>query len=219
MSADAVLFDMDGVLVDSERHWVPAEREEILPAVVAGDPPAVGEITGMNYREIYDYVAERYETTLDREAFLALYDETAQEIYGERVSLLPGLPALLDDFAAAGVRTAVVSSSPHDWIDRVLDRFDLRESFDAVVSAEDLDAPGKPAPRIYDHAAGRLGVDPADCLAVEDSEHGVASAVAAGATVVGYRSGADDDLDLSGADIAVADPKTLVRTIRDRTGP
>lgn len=218
MSADAVLFDMDGVLVDSERYWVPAEREEILPAAVAGDPPAVGEITGMNYREIYEYVAEHYDTTLDREAFLALYDETASEIYGERVSLLPGLPDLLDDLDAADVRTAVVSSSPHDWIDRALDRFDLRGRFDAVVSAEDLDAPGKPAPRIYEHAAGRVGVAPAACLAVEDSEHGVASAVAAGATVVGYRSGADDDLDLSGADVVVDDPETVVRTIRDRAG-
>jgi len=219
MSADAVLFDMDGVLVDSERHWVPAEREEILPAAVAGDPPAVGEITGMNYREIYDYVAEHYDATLDREAFLELYEETARKIYGEQVSLLPGLPDLLDDLATAGVQTAVVSSSPHDWIDRVLDRFDLDDRFDAVVSAEDLDAPGKPAPRIYEHAAGRLGVDPAESLAVEDSEHGVASAVAAGATVVGYRSGADDDLNLSGADVVVENPETLVRTIRDRTGP
>lgn len=218
MTAEAVLFDMDGVLVDSERYWVDAEREEILPAAVAGETPAVGEITGLNYRDIYEYVAENYETTMDRAAFLALYDETAREIYGERVSLLSGLPALLEDLAAAGVRTAVVSSSPQDWIARVTERFDLEDAFDAVVSAEDLDGPGKPSPRIYEHAADLVGAAPADCLAVEDSEHGVASAVAAGATVVGYHSDADDELDLSGADVVVADPAALVRTVRDRTG-
>jgi len=217
MTAEAVLFDMDGVLVDSERYWVQREREEILPNAVAGAPPRIGDVTGLNYRDIYEYVAENHDIVVDRETFLGTYEDAAAEIYGQQVSLLAGAADLLDDLATAGVPAAIVSSSPHDWIGTVVERFDLGDAFDAVVSAEDLDGPGKPAPDVYEYAAAAVDADPADCLAVEDSEHGVASAATAGATVVGYRSGADDDLDLSTADIVVDDPATLVATVRDRT--
>lgn len=214
MSVDAACFDMDGVLVDSERYWVQTEREEILPAAVADDPPRIGDITGLNYRDIYEYVAEHHEVVVDREEFLGMYEAAAREIYGDRVALLAGVEPLLDDLAAAGIPATIVSSSPHEWIGTVTDRFGLDDAFAAVVSAEDVDGPGKPAPDVYEHAAERVDADPGDALAIEDSEHGVASAAAAGATVVGYRSGADDDLDLSGADAVVETPAALRAAVR-----
>jgi HAD superfamily hydrolase (TIGR01509 family) len=217
MPARAVLFDMDGVLVDSEHYWVARERDHILPDAVAGDPPRIGDVTGMNYREIYEYVAEHHEPVVSQEEFLATYEDAAETVYGDEVALLDGVEGLLDDLRAAGVTTAIVSSSPHDWIDLVRDRFGLHDAFDAVVSAEDVDAPGKPAPDVYEYAAAVVDVAPEDCVAVEDSEHGVASAVAAGMTVVGYRSGADDTLDLSGADVVVDTPAALLAAVRART--
>jgi HAD superfamily hydrolase (TIGR01509 family) len=205
---DAVCFDMDGVLVDSESHWEPAERERIYPEAVPGVDVNPGATTGMNYREIYDYLAERHAVAVSREEFLELYDEAAADIYGERVELMDGLPDLLASLRAGGVALALVSSSPHDWIDLVLERFDL-DGFDAVVSAEDVDAPGKPEPFVYEYAASRLGVDPADAVAVEDSRHGVAAASAAGMTAVGYRSASDRRVDLSAADAVVDGPTEL----------
>jgi len=216
MPADAVLFDMDGVLVDSERYWVRREREAILPATVEGEAPEISEITGLNYRDIYEHVAAEYEVAVDRERFLELYDEAAAEVYGEQVRPLPGLDDLLGALSDAGVPAAIVSSSPHDWIDRVVERFDLGDAFAAVVSAEDLDGPGKPAPDVYEHAAARVGADPDACVAVEDSAHGVASASAAGATVVGYRSESDDSADLSAADAVAATPADLAAAVRER---
>jgi HAD superfamily hydrolase (TIGR01509 family) len=216
MPADAVLFDMDGVLVDSERYWVRREREAILPATVDGEAPEIAEITGLNYRDIYEHVAAEYDVAVDRERFLDLYEEAAAEVYGQQVRLLPGLRDLLSALADAGVPAAVVSSSPQDWIDRVVERFDLGDAFAAVVSAEDLDGPGKPEPGIYEHAAARVGADPAACVAVEDSEHGVAAAAAAGAFVVGYRSESDDRADLSAADAVAATPADLRAAIRER---
>lgn len=216
MSAAAVLFDMDGVLVDSERYWVRREREAILPAAVDGETPEIAEITGLNYREIYEHVAAEYDVVVDRERFLELYEEAATEIYGQQVRLLPGLEDLLAALSDAGVPAAVVSSSPHDWIDTVLDRFALGDAFAAVVSAADLDGPGKPEPGIYEHAAARLDADPAACVAVEDSEHGVAAAAAAGATVVGYRSASDDRADLSRADVVAEAPAELRAAVRER---
>ena len=212
----AVCFDMDGVLVDSESYWEPAERERIYPAAVPDVEVDPAETTGMNYREIYDHLAERYPVALSREEFLSLYDETADDIYGGQVALLEGLPDLLAALRAEGVALALVSSSPHAWIDVVLERFDLGDAFDAVISAEDVDAPGKPEPYVYEHAAGALGVDPRAAVAVEDSRHGVAAAVAAGMTAVGYRSASNRTVDLSRADVVVERPDELRSALLER---
>lgn len=206
---DCVLFDMDGVMVDSEDYWVELQREEILPRTVPDEEVEVAEVTGMNYREIYDYLEEEYGTAVSREEFVDLFDDTAQRLYGERVELLEGLHGLLEELHGRDVRVALVSSSPHDWIGIVLERFDLEGEFDAVVSAEEIDGPGKPDPAIFEYAADEVGVSADRCVAVEDSENGVEAAARAGTTVVAYRIDAHGDIDLSSADVVVDDPEEL----------
>jgi HAD superfamily hydrolase (TIGR01509 family) len=205
---DAVLFDMDGVIVDTEGFWRARETEVILPAAVVGDPPSQAEIRGVNYRETYDYLAERYEMAVDRDAFLDLYESVAADLY-ESTELMPGFHDLLATLHDRGRRVAIVSSSPRAWIERVVERFDL--DVDATVSTEDVDGPGKPAPDVYVAAATRLGVAAADCVAVEDSPNGVRSASRAGATTVAY--GGDPEATRL-ADYAAADPGEL-RTVLD----
>lgn len=180
---DAVLFDMDGVIVDTEAFWRDREAEVILPAAVAAGDPSQAEIRGINYRETYDYLAERYEMALDRDEFLDLYESAAAELY-ESADLMPGFRDLLASLHDRGLRVAVVSSSPPSWIARVVDRFDL--DVEETVSTEDVDGPGKPDPDVYAAAAARLGVDPSDCVAVEDSPNGVRAATGAGITTVAY---------------------------------
>ncbi|WP_435360233.1 HAD family hydrolase [Haloarchaeobius sp. DFWS5] len=216
MSHRAVLFDMDGVLVDSEDYWVEREENEILPWAVPDDEIAVREITGMNYREIYDYLDERYDVAVSKADWIARFDETAVDIYTKHVELLPGFAAWLAERREAGIPIALVSSSPHHWLDRVCERFGLE--FDAIVSAEDVDAPGKPEPHIFEYAAEQVDCEPEECVSVEDSEHGVASAVAAGTTCVGYRSGADDSVDLSEAEVVVDSPADLLGTVDELLG-
>jgi HAD superfamily hydrolase (TIGR01509 family) len=214
---DGCFFDMDGVVVDSERHWVPLENERILPAVVDAPPgrgPAASEITGMNVRDAYAYLDREYGTTVDLDGYLATYDDAAAELYDERVALMPGFPSLVDALRADHVAVALVSSSPHRWIDRVLDRFDLRDAFDAVVSADDVDGPGKPAPDVYETAAARVDVDPTASVAVEDSVHGLAAARAARMTAVAYRTTANADSTFDDADV-VADGPDELRTVLD----
>ncbi len=213
MSQRAVLFDMDGVIVDSEDYWVEAEREELLPAVVPEADVAVSEVTGLNYREIYDYLESEYGTAVTREEFVERFEGVARGIYADRVSLLPEFHALLADLDERGVPVAIVSSSPHDWIDVVRERFDLTEAFDAVVSAEGIDGPGKPDPYIYEHAADLVGVAPEAAVAVEDSGHGVSAAAAAGVHTVAYRIAAHDDPDLSPADAVVESLEELRETV------
>jgi len=212
----AVLFDMDGVIVDSERYWHEAQPEHIFPATLAGEYPDLDETTGMNYREIYDYLDANYEPKISKEAFIALFDETAREIYRERVSLLDGFHDLHAELGASGVTVAIVTSAPPAWHEIVTERFDI--AVDATISAEDIDGDGKPAPDVYEHAANGLSIDPADCLVVEDSKNGVKAGKRAGMVVIAYRSGPNDDTDLSAADVVVDSPEELRAEIRRQTG-
>ncbi|APW97321.1 haloacid dehalogenase [Halobiforma lacisalsi AJ5] len=212
----AVLFDMDGVLVDSEDYWVRFEREEILPAAVPHADVDLAEISGMNYREIYDYLEDEYGTEITREEFVDRFVATAEEIYGERVTLLDGLGNLLAELEDRGASTALVSSSPHDWIGVVLERFGLEGEFDRVISADDIDAASKPAPDVFEFAADELGVAAADCVVVEDSENGIAAGARAGASVVAYRIDAHGDIDRSPADAVVDSPAALRASVLER---
>lgn len=206
---EAVCFDMDGVLVDSEDYWVPYEKDELLPRIGLGDLD-IDEITGMNYREIHDYLVETYGIGMHRDEFLGWYEETAERIYGEDVTLLPGAHDLVADLRGRDTHVAIVSSSPHDWIDVVRERFGL--DVDAVVSADAIEGPGKPHPTVYEHAAGELDVEPARTVAVEDSVHGIESADRAGMHVVGFRHGGGDEsheTDRSRADYVARSPTDL----------
>ncbi|RZH67314.1 HAD family hydrolase [Natrinema altunense] len=205
----AVLFDMDGVLVDSEDYWVEFQREEILPATVPDEDVAVAETSGMNFREIYDYLDDEYGAAISREAFVQRFTEAAEEIYTERAALLDGLHALLAELDDRGVPTALVSSSPHEWIGMVTERFDLENEFDHVISADDIDAASKPAPDIFEYAAAEIGVPAEDCVVVEDSENGIEAAARAGTVVIAYRIDAHGDIDRSPADEVVASPAAL----------
>jgi len=205
---------MDGVIVNSERYWVEIEEEEILPSAVDGSPDT-SETTGMNFREIYDYLEARNEMTASKEEFVDRYQQAARDIYGEKVELQANFRDLVADIREDGRTVALVSSSPHDWIDRMLDRFDLRDSFDRIISAEEIDGKSKPEPDVYEYAAGEVGVDPEDCIAVEDSTNGVKSAKAAGMQAVGYRNQSDDELDLSEADAVAESPEELREILLD----
>jgi len=212
---DAVCFDMDGVLVDSEDYWIELERETILPRSVPDETVPVEEVTGIFYEEQYDILAEQYDVAIDYDEFVSLYEEAADEIYGAKVALTPGTRELLADLQSAGVPVAMVTSSPPEWYEIVLDRFDLWDLFDVVVSASDLDGPGKPEPAIYERAAAELGVDPAETLAVEDSRHGTTAARRAGMTVVSFGVGAAEGA-TEHADFVAETPAEMSEIVRSQ---
>ncbi|SEH17361.1 haloacid dehalogenase superfamily, subfamily IA, variant 3 with third motif having DD or ED/haloacid dehalogenase superfamily, subfamily IA, variant 1 with third motif having Dx(3-4)D or Dx(3-4)E [Natronorubrum sediminis] len=209
----AVLFDMDGVLVDSETYWSTFEHEELFPDALPHEDIDRAGTSGMNFRDIYDYLEGEYGTEISRSEWIDRFDAAAETIYTERVSLLDGLHDLLEELDERGVHTALVSSSPHHWIEQVLERFDLEGSFDRVVSADDIDAPSKPNPGVFEHAAAELDISPATSLVVEDSENGIEAASRAGTTVVAYRIEAHGDLDYSSADHVVETPAEVRETV------
>ena len=196
----AVIFDMDGVIVDSELHWKAVEAEFLQGLVGSwGDEDQRG-IIGMSLYDIHQRLVDRYQLQISREEFLHFYRDLSKIIYGERASLIPGFSETIQSLVDGGVRVGLASSSPHSWIGMVLDRFNLRPHFTAVVSSDDVEGRGKPAPDIYLFAAGVMGIAPERCLAIEDSSKGVTSAKSAGMRCFGLRNGHNEDQDLSAAD-------------------
>jgi len=215
MRVEAVVFDMDGVVVDSETYWE-GELEEILEAVVPDvdvDPRA---LVGINVHDQYERLAAEYDLALDRTGYVGLFDRRADEIYGEQAELMEGFDELVDAIGERDRTVGLVTSSLREWVATVFDRFHLDGRFDVVVTAADENVPGKPAPDLYELAAARLGVDPTELLVVEDSANGVAAARAAGAYVIAYAVGPSAELDHSGADEVARDPVDLRRRVLTR---
>jgi len=182
---DAVVFDMDGVLVDTEHLW--DEVREALTEEWGGryTPEAQEAMMGMSSRESSRYL---HETVGLREPPEVINDEVVRRMLARYETDLPVLPGAVDavrQLAADGLSLAVASSSNRPLIDAVLSRLDLAEAFSVTVSSEEVER-GKPAPDVYLEAARRLSVDPARCAAVEDSASGIRAAHAAGMRVVAY---------------------------------
>jgi len=182
----AVVFDCDGVLVDSEPHsaaaWVAVLGSRGHRATAAD----VADCTGLGYTATYEHLA-----AVDPAAALpsaeALWPEVQAalaESFDRGLTVFPDAAACVTELAFAGVPLAVASSSRRERLDLTLERSGLGRYFDAVVSGDEVEH-GKPAPDVYLLAAQRLGVRPEECLAVEDTGHGAASAAAAGMRVLG----------------------------------
>ncbi|MFN8388666.1 MAG: HAD family phosphatase [Bdellovibrionota bacterium] len=200
---DAIIFDMDGVLVNSEVHWKAVESEFLSGLVPGWSDADQSAILGMSAYDVHARLVEKYGLTLSREAYIEYYRGLSQTIYGERSALLPGVSQLVRSLHERGTLLALASSSPHSWIDIVLERFDLRRCFRAIVSSDDLGGKGKPAPDIYLKAAERLGVNPIRCVAIEDTRKGLQSAQAAGMRTIGVLNGFNHPADVAAAGIVL----------------
>lgn len=200
----ALIFDMDGVIVDSELHWKSTEGFFLQSLIPDWTSAEQDRIIGLSVHDVYRLLTQEYGVRLSKEQFLEMYQGMAEEIYGEKSSLIPGFCELLAWLKEQGVPVALASSSPMSWIDIVLDRFDLRSSFEVVVSADELEAGrGKPSPAIYLLTAERLGVAPQRCVVIEDSMNGALSAKGAGMFCIGFRNGFNEEQDLGAADVIV----------------
>ena len=197
--ARAVLWDVDGTLIDSsEYHWLSwrdALAAESFPVTREQFDATFGQRNDEILRGYFgaDYPAAEVKRVADSK-------ETAyRTLVRERgISPLPGVRDWLERLKARGWRQAVASSAPRQNLDAILDALSLHDYFDAIVSAEDV-TNGKPDPQVFLVAARRLGVPPSSCVVVEDAPAGVEAARRAGMRSVGVLS-SHGDLD---ADVVV----------------
>lgn len=179
---EAVVFDLDGVLVDSEPVWDAARRAVVADAGGRWQDGATRAMMGMSAPEWSRYLREELEVPLDP---AEINDRVVDRLLDEYRRRLPLLPGAVDAVERIGARWALglASSANRPVIDAVLEAAGLTGSFAATVSGEEV-ARGKPAPDVYLAAAEKLGVSPADAVAVEDSTNGLRSAAAARMLVV-----------------------------------
>jgi beta-phosphoglucomutase-like phosphatase (HAD superfamily) len=135
---DAVIFDMDGVIVDSEIHWKTTEGYFLRSLIPAWSMNDQDRIIGLGVHDLYTLLVSTYHLQKTKEQFLALYQEMANEIYRQKVSLMEGFTELLSTLNESNIPVALASSSPGSWINIMLQRFSLRDSFKVVVSADEL---------------------------------------------------------------------------------
>jgi HAD superfamily hydrolase (TIGR01509 family) len=179
---EAVVFDLDGVLVDSEPVWEQVRRG--LVAERGGHWPADAQrrIMGMSTPEWARYLSEDLGVGLPPDEVATLVTDQMVARYQERVPFIDGAVDAVRRFAARWP-LGLASSSPPRLIETVLQSAGLRSSFKVVMSTEQV-AHGKPAPDIYLAVTAALGCPPPDCAAVEDSSNGLRSAAAAGLRVI-----------------------------------
>jgi HAD superfamily hydrolase (TIGR01509 family) len=188
MSPKLVIFDNDGVLVDSEPI---AHRVLSGYLTELGYPTTLEEsfhyFLGNAARNVHKVIADRFGGSLP-EDFTARCHERVFAAFRRGLTATPGAAELLTELRRRGIPYCLASSSDHAWIDLTLDRTGLRAHLppEAVFSAQDIGGVGKPAPDLFLHAAASFGADPRDCLVVEDSPNGVLAARAAGMDVLGY---------------------------------
>jgi len=179
---EAVVFDMDGVIIDSEPVWERVRRDFV--AAHGGRWPADAQhrLMGMSTAEWSAYMAADFGLDFTPAEVAERVIAGMAGVYASHLPLLPGAVDAVRTLAARWP-LAVASSSPASLITVVLEAAELRTAFAATVSSEEV-ARGKPAPDVYLEAAARLGVRPVACAAVEDSANGLRAAAAAGLAVI-----------------------------------
>ena len=191
----AVIFDLDGVLVDTEpRHFA------ALNAVLAAEgyrlaPEDNRLFLGLTLERTWDLVVERFGLTGAREDYHRRYDRAVLAELEQPLDPAPGVRQLLEALRAAGLPLALASSSRRAWVTATLHSLGLAEYFPITVAGDEVTA-GKPDPEIFLSAARRLGVPPERCLVIEDSPAGIEAARRAGMRVIAVRTPLTDGLDL-----------------------
>jgi HAD superfamily hydrolase (TIGR01509 family) len=179
---EAVVFDMDGVLIDSEPVWEEVRRGLVAERGGRWLPDTQDRLMGMSTGEWSAYMSQDLEVGLTPDEVAKAVIDAMADRYAAHLPLMPGAVEAVTALAARWP-LAVASSAPQSLIEVVLDASGLRPSFKAALSSERV-ARGKPAPDIYLAVVDRLGVLADKCAAVEDSSNGLRSAAAAGLAVI-----------------------------------
>lgn len=184
MTIKAVVYDMDGVLIDSEPLWRKGEVEVFAKYGIALTEEMCFRCMGLRIDEVVAFWFKEFGVGMDRapQAQNDILDKMVELITAEGQAL-PGVSSSLAFWQGKGMRLALASSSATRLIEAVLDRLGIRAYFEVIHSAEH-EPFGKPHPAVYISAAQKLGVPPTECLAIEDSVNGVIAAKAARMTCI-----------------------------------
>ncbi len=203
---EAVIFDMDGVILDSEPYHHAAETLIFKELGIAPSERDRDGFVSMSNAKMWAILKTMYGLP-QSEAELLEFGENIRFNYMEAIQELvpmPGLVSLLDELKANHVKMAVASSSTSKIIELFISRLNLRSYFQCLVSGE-MVPHGKPEPDIFLHTADLLQTPAVNCLVIEDSENGVKGACAAKMKCIGFKRPNTRGQNLSGSDLQIAD--------------
>ena len=195
----AFIFDMDGVLVDSEPCWSKYEIpffEQLFGEKIAH---AIGSAPGRGRDKVYDE-AIQLGASINREEYNRGFDEVAKRVYAHSL-ITPGTDRLIESLTILDFKIGLVTQSPNSWLQCVLPRFPLREKFESLIClSERPDLQPKPAGDGYIAALNELKCDVQHSFILEDSNYGIAAGKASGAHTIGFRGNLLPGYEQTGAD-------------------
>ena len=199
-----VIFDMDGVIVDTEpvHHFAYYQHFNELSIEVSDE--MYRSFTGNSTRNIFQKLKAQFDLQEDVEDLILRKRHLFNEAFDlkEDLYLIDGVEDLIKDLHANGIQLIVASSASNVTINRVFTRFNLHQYFTHIVSGEDFPK-SKPHPAIFEHAASLSIAPKENCIVIEDSTNGIQAAVSAGIYCVGYDSFHSKDQDLSKANVVI----------------
>ena len=200
----AVIFDMDGVLVDSEFLHTKAEKKTLAPYGIELSIEEINNYMGMGVKMMLKSLIEKYQLPITGETLFRIHEENLSDLFQEELEIMPGAIKIINHLKNRKIKLALASSSSPALIDLVLKIIHLESAFDVVISGEEV-ANGKPFPDIFRKTAELLNVQPNRCVVIEDSKNGVAAAKSAGMICIGFRSPNSRNQDISRSDYIVDD--------------
>src|SRR4030067_95564 len=204
----AVIFDMDGVIAETEYVHIEAEKQTMLKYGVRISEDELHEYTGTTAKLMFTKLIRKYDLDTTFEEMFRVKEKVLFELLEEGVQPTKGVVDLLLELRKRKVKLAVASSSHRKMIEYVFKKLEITDLFDSVVGAEDIKR-SKPDPEIFQISAKRLKVKAEECLVVEDSKLGVEAAKRAGMKCLGYVNPSSGKQNLSKADLVTDDFRRL----------
>ena len=198
----AIIFDMDGLMIDSEPLQKEAWQATLRLFGHEMDEALFARLVGQRISEDAVLLREHFCLPVMAEALARQRNDLFLASLPGRVKAMPGLRELIAEIGRRGLRCALATSGERRYVDAVMRELKLDGVFDAIAAAEDV-ARGKPSPDVYLLAAERLGLPPARCLVLEDAPKGVLAAKSAGMKCVAVPNDMTRSLDLSAADASL----------------
>ncbi len=176
---EAVIFDMDGTLVDSMWVWEKIDIDYIHGRGYVIPKDFHKEIEGMSFTETAIYVKEKFQLEDDLDTIIKDWHDSVRSSYETEIQMKPGALEFMKKLKASGVKMGIGSSNSHELISVIVNKYGLGEYISAITTSCEVGS-GKPAPDVYLETAKRLGVDSRRCLVFEDVPNGIKAANNAG---------------------------------------
>jgi beta-phosphoglucomutase family hydrolase len=200
----AVIFDLDGVIVESEDAHIEAEKRAYRKYGLTISAEELHRYTGTTAKAMFTELIAKYKLKTSFEEINSQKEKILLELLEQDAEPTKGVLSLIRKLKQRRIKLAIASSSTTKLVAYILKKLNITDLFDCVIAAEDAEH-SKPNPEIFLKAATKLGVKPSQCLVIEDAKLGVEAAKSAGMKCIGYRNPHSGNQDLSKADVETDD--------------